>query len=60
MKTEQEIKEEMEATERSKKNFAEAYKDGRIDKRTLEYKLHEYDTTLLVLSWVLGENDRWD
>lgn len=60
MKTEKEIKEEIDATERSKNNFVEAYKDRRIDKRTLEYKLHEYDTTLLVLSWVLGENDRFD
>jgi hypothetical protein len=60
MKTEQEIKEEIYATMRSKSNFVEAFRDGRIDKRTLEYKIHEYETTLLVLNWVLGENERYD
>jgi hypothetical protein len=60
MKTKQEIKDEIYATMRSKDNFVEAFRNGKIDKRTLEYKLHEYETTILTLSWVLGEIDRWD
>jgi hypothetical protein len=57
MKTEQEIKEEIKVTKVSKEKFVEAFKDGRIDKETLEYKLQQYETRLLVLNWVLDEND---
>jgi hypothetical protein len=57
MKTEQQIKEEIEVTKKSKEKFVEAFKDGRIDKETLEYKLQQYEIALLVLSWVLNDND---
>lgn len=57
MKTKQEIKDEIMANYRAKDDFVQAFRDGRIDKTTLEYKLQQFETRILVLSWVLNEDD---
>jgi hypothetical protein len=38
MKTEQQIKEEIEVTKKSKEKFVEAFKDGRIDNKKLNLR----------------------
>lgn len=53
VKTEHEIKEEIEATEKAERDFIAAFKDGRIDALTLERKLREFDDRKLTLRWVL-------
>lgn len=60
MKSKNDILTEIESTERTIENYKEAYKNGRIPKEILEYNLIECKAAIATLSWVLGENDRWD
>lgn len=60
MKTEKEIREEIEATNRTKDNYIKAYEDKKIPKDVLVSKLIDLNTTIDTLSWVIGENDRYD
>jgi hypothetical protein len=60
MKTEQEIKEEIKAMERTINNHRNAYHERVIPKETYRYALNENNHMILALKWVLGENDRWD
>jgi len=60
MKNEQEIREEIEATGRTLKNYREAYKQSKIPFDVLEQKVNECHATIGALKWVLGENDRYD
>lgn len=60
MKTEQEIRDEIEANERTINNYQNAYKEGKIPFDVLKSKATECQATNAALSWVLGENDRYD
>jgi predicted transcriptional regulator len=60
MKTEQEIKDEIEATKRTIENYRNAYKSGRISREVLKSQLIDCESTIHALMWVLGENDRYD
>lgn len=60
MKTEKEIREEIEASQRTIGNYRKAYKDGKIPKESLEHALIDNQSTIATLRWVLGENDRYD
>lgn len=60
MKTEKEIREEIEASKRTINNHQEAYKQGKIPKEALDYAVNDNHSTISTLLWVLGENDRYD
>lgn len=60
MKTEEEVKEEIEATKRTADNHSKAYKDGIITKECLKIYIIDCKATIDALRWVLGENDRYD
>lgn len=60
MKTEKEIREEIEATERTKDNYRKAYAEGKISRVDWIGYIHDCTATIDALKWVLGENDRYD
>lgn len=60
MKTEQEVREEIKATQRTKENVRKAYNEGKITKQSYKYQIVDLNATLETLYWVLGENDRFD
>lgn len=60
MKTEQEIRDEIKATERTIKNYRAAYIEKKIDRDALNLYLIDCGSTIDALRWVLGENDRYD
>lgn len=60
LKTEQEVKEEIEATIKTIGNVRKAYKEGKITKELLKIYLTDLQGNLSALRWVLGENDRHD
>jgi hypothetical protein len=60
LKTRKEIKEEIEATIRTLKNYHEAYHQREIPFDVMSDKARECHTTIGALKWVLGENDRYD
>ena len=60
MKTREEILSEIKATDRTLKNYRQAYKDGKIDRDTLKHYITDCTSTIDALRWVLGENDRYD
>lgn len=60
LKTEKEIRDEIEATNRTIKNYKDAYKKGKIDKEILESQIIDCIATIDALKWVLGENNRYD
>lgn len=60
MKTEKEIREEIEATKRTKDNYRKAYNEKKIPKDVFLSQLVDLNATIDTLKWVLGENDRYD
>lgn len=60
MKSAKQIREEIKAAERTVQNYRNAYKEGTIPKNVFEHKLTDYYSTVEALTWVLGENDRFD
>lgn len=60
MKTEKEIREEIEATKRTKDNYRKAYEEQKIPKDVLMNQIVYLNATVNTLEWVLGENDRYD
>jgi len=60
MKTEEQIREEIEATKRTMDNYCNAYKEGKIPKDSFQTQVTDCYATIAALSWVLGENDRYD
>lgn len=60
MKTEEDIRGEVEATKRTIANYRNAYKQGVITKETLRSAIVDCTATIQALLWVLGENDRYD
>lgn len=60
MKSEKEIREEIEATKRTIEKYREEYKKGKIPKDILKHQFVDCSATIDALRWVLGENDRYD
>ena len=60
MKSEKEIREEIEVTLRTRENHRNAYKKGTIGVERLKNHLIDSDAIVATLKWVLGENDRYD
>jgi|GEM_PF-5161643 len=60
MKSEKEIREEIEATKRTMSNYRKAFKEGKITKDILKSNILDCNATVDALRWVLGENDRYD
>lgn len=60
MKTEKEIREEMEDVRRTMENYRNEYKNGKTTQDVFDNILRDCYATLSVLKWVLGENDRYD
>ena len=60
MKSENEIKDEIKATNKTIANYRKAYKNGEIHKDILKQQLADCTATLDALKWVLGKNDRYD
>lgn len=60
MKTEQEIRDEIGAAERTIENYRNAVKKGSFPKESLQLVITENQSIIAALRWVLGENDRYD
>ncbi|WP_242858871.1 hypothetical protein [Clostridium botulinum] len=60
IKTEKEIREEIECCKKTIDNYKKAYKEKKIPKDVLKSTLLECENSILALKWVLGENDRYD
>lgn len=60
MKTEKEIRDEIEATARTIANYCNAYKQKQIPEDVLHTQLIDCQATIAALEWVLEENDRYD
>jgi hypothetical protein len=60
LKTEQEIKDEIEAQRTAIKDFKESFKNGRISKESLVKAMSDHNHVILALRWVLDEMDRYD
>lgn len=60
IKTEKEIREEIEAIKRTINNYREAVKQGEFPKERMRFVLLENQSMISALKWVLGENDRYD
>lgn len=60
MKTEKEIREEIELTKKTIQNYRNAYKNNKIPEDVLENQIIDCSATIDALRWVLGENDRYD
>jgi hypothetical protein len=60
MKTEKEIRDEIEALNREDDNYRKAHKARKIPKDVLKSHLSQNSSMRLALKWVLGENDRYD
>lgn len=60
MKTEKEIKEEIENSKQTIKNLKRDYNNGKIKFENYKYLKHDCIATIEALEWVLGNNDRWD
>lgn len=60
LKTEREIRDEIEATNKTIKNYRQEFKNGKIDKEILKTQIADCTATIDALKWVLGENDRYD
>lgn len=60
MKTENDIRKEIEATKNTINNYTKAYRDNKIPKEVLNSQLIDLRATIDALKWVLGENDRYD
>jgi hypothetical protein len=60
IKTEEEIRAEIEATKRTMENYRNAHKNGQIPMEVLSKQIVDCYATIDALRWVLGENDRYD
>lgn len=60
LKTEKEIRNEIEACDNTIKNYKNAYKKKEISKRILKSELLQSESMKFALKWVLDENDRYD
>lgn len=60
MKTEQEIRDEIEACLKTIENYTNAYKEKKISKTIAQSEILQFTGIVLGLKWVLGENDRFD
>lgn len=60
MKTEKEIRNEIEACKNTIENYRNAYKKGEIPKEMLKFELIQNESMMFALKWVLDENDRYD
>lgn len=60
MKTEEEIREEIKALEKTIDNYREAKEKGKIDMEAFRHAYTENSSMIAALHWVLGENDRFD
>lgn len=60
MKTGEEIKDEIIATERTIQNYRNAFMNKEIPVDVFQTQIVDCQATIAALRWVLGENDRYD
>lgn len=60
MKTKEQIREEIEATKRTMNNYRDAFLNKEIPEDVFKTQITDCYATIAALSWVLGENDRYD
>lgn len=60
MKTEKEIRNEIETLEGDKTRILEAFRNKYIPQDVFKSMTEEKQSMIAALYWVLGENDRWD
>lgn len=60
MKTEAEIKEELASNKKALEKYHQDYNKNKIPEDVFQYKMAELGGVMIALSWVLGENDRYD
>lgn len=56
-KTEQEIRDEIEAIKRTINNYRDAVKNGEFPKERMRFVLLENQSMIAALKWVLGEHN---
>lgn len=60
IKTEKQIREEIDAVDVTMKNYKKTYKDNEIPKDVFMSAMTENRAISTALHWVLGESERWD
>jgi len=60
MKTEAEIRDEIDKTKKTKENYRREYEANKITKSLAIRTTIDCTATISALKWVLGENDRYD
>lgn len=60
MKSEKEIRQEMETLNRQNEEIRKSYKNGEIPKEVFQTSIRQNNAMKSALKWVLGENDRFD
>lgn len=60
MKSEKEIREEIEATKRTIENYIKLVETGKMPFDTIHDNVIDCSATICALKWVLDENDRYD
>jgi hypothetical protein len=60
LKSEQDVRNEIDATVRTLDNYQKAYKEGKIPFDVLKVEFTDKTATIQALKWVLGENERFD
>lgn len=60
MKTEEEVRNEIQLSKNTIANYRNAYKNGKISKDVLYSNVIDCNATIAALKWVLEENDRFD
>lgn len=60
MKSEEEIRAEIIAIEKTINNYRNAFRNNEIDKSSFRTAFDNQTHMILALRWVLGENDRFD
>lgn len=60
IKTEKEIYDKIEVMEKTAKIYRKAFKESRIDRKTLRTQIDNCNTTIDALRWVLEKNNRYD
>lgn len=60
MKTEKEIRLEIEKHKKALEEYKEQYKSNKISKNIYRYNIIDATSTIYALSWVLDENNGFD
>lgn len=60
MKTEQQIRDEIQITDNAIEKYRNAYKKGKMPQEVFKSQIMDFLATKDALRWVIDENDRYD